>query len=86
MPLNRYSRFGPSGIISPGRRAPHEDVGRLAVGLIGGVQGIGEDINTGLDVPFNATIKVKGPHRLADGFLDFVADIYKDTIRKITRA
>lgn len=70
---------------SPGQRAPHQDFGQLATGLIGDGQSVGESICGVLDTPFDATIRIKGPHRLVDNALDYSGRLVQNTIREVTQ-
>lgn len=66
----------------PMEKAPHQDLGQLASDFIGDLQGAGETICEFLDEPFNQTLKIDGPHRIADNMLDLGSGIVRDSLRK----
>ena len=68
------------------KKAPHEDAGELVHdGVLGNLESVGEVACEALDIPLDATIKIKGPHRIVDGALDYGVDKTRDLIQKITR-
>jgi hypothetical protein len=68
----------------PGRNSPAQDIGLLVNGFIGDVQGAGEKISEALDMPFDATVHIQGPHRVVGDFLNSVTGVGRDFIGKIT--
>ncbi|MDO9333434.1 MAG: hypothetical protein Q7T57_02790 [Dehalococcoidales bacterium] len=68
------------------KKAPHEDAGELVHdGVLGNLEAVGGAACEALDIPFDATVKIKGPHRLVDGGLDFGVDTAMNAVKKITR-
>lgn len=72
-------------IPDPGRDAPHSDAGRLVTGFVADVQSVGGQVMNVMDMPFNATVKVAGPHRIVDNVLNAGGDIVRDAVTKVTR-
>lgn len=68
----------------PGKRAPHQDLGILVDVLISNAEGVGEAIMGVLDKPFEATIKIRGPHRLVDNLLDTGAETVRSILKKLS--
>lgn len=85
-PISEDVQRGISGppLPHPLKLAPHQDLGLLVNGFIGDVQGAGEKISEVLDMPFDATVGIPGPHRLVGGFLDAVSGAGRDFISKVT--
>lgn len=77
--------IGPYGPPRPLEKAPHKDAGELADDFVGDLQGIGEHIMRALDMPFDATIHIKGPHRLVDSSLDIPSGLVRGVIKTYTR-
>lgn len=71
--------------INPMRTAPHQDIGGTVCAITGGFQSVGETVCSYLDVPFDATVRISGPHRLIDGYMDLIADASRDLLRKVTK-
>lgn len=69
----------------PMEKAPHQDAGELVVGVAGTLEGVGGYACDLLDKPFDATVKIKGPHRLVDGALDTVGGQVKGIVKSVTR-
>lgn len=85
-PLNEEVRVGFSGppTPNPGVNAPHQDLALLVTGFVGDAQAAGETVSQLLDKPFDATVKIAGPHRLVGGFLNSVSGFARDRVGKIT--
>lgn len=77
--------IGPYGPPRPGEKAPHKDVGELADDFVGDLQGIGEHLMRALDMPFEATIHIDGPHRLVDSSLDIPSGFIRGLVKTYTR-
>jgi hypothetical protein len=70
LPVEVQTGFKGPEIPEPMRESPGKDAAELVSGFIGDVQGIACKANELLDVPFDATIKIPGPHRAIQGALD----------------
>jgi hypothetical protein len=69
----------------PGTRAPHQDLGELADGLVGDLQGVGGKISNLLDIPLEATVGLPGPHRIIDNALNAVSAAVRGAIRTTSK-
>jgi hypothetical protein len=68
------------------QNSPGQDVGRLVTGFIGDVQGVGKMISDTLDIPFDKTVKIQGPHRVIDGYLNKTSGMVKNFIKDATHS
>jgi hypothetical protein len=66
----------------PLEKAPHQDLGELVDGLMGGLKSAGETVCNFLDQPFDHTLKINGPHRIADNILDLSTGMARDILKK----
>lgn len=80
---------GPSGprvTPRPMKAAPHEDLGLIVDDFLGHLQSAGGTICDLLDKPFDKTLKILGPHRLIDGYLDVGNGAVRNFVKIMTRA
>jgi hypothetical protein len=70
---------------NPGKNSPAQDFGNLAGGFVGDVNSVGGTISSMLDKPFDATVKIEGPHRIADNVLNAGATLGQNIIRTVTK-
>jgi hypothetical protein len=86
-PLDYEVRSGFSGPTTPnpGVNAPHQDFGALVSGFVGDIQGVGGKICDMLDVPLDATVKIEGPHRIADRYLNMASGGIRFVVDKISK-
>jgi hypothetical protein len=69
---------------NPGVNAPHQDLGKLVSGFVGDIQGVGGKICEVLDKPLDATVKIEGPHRIADRYLNMASGGIRFVVDKLS--
>jgi hypothetical protein len=70
---------------NPGVNAPHQDFGMLVSGFVGDIQGVGGKICDMLDVPLDKTVKIEGPHRIADNALNVASGAFRAAVDRLTK-
>lgn len=69
-------------IPEPLKESPGKDIAELASGLIGDVQGVVSQASSLLDIPFDATVKIPGPHKVVQGCFNTVSGLARGLIDK----
>lgn len=67
-------------IPEPMKESPGKDIAELASGFIGDVQGVVGEASGLLDIPFEATVKIPGPHRVVQGCFNAVSGLARGLI------
>jgi hypothetical protein len=67
------------------KKAPHQDASELVSGVVGTLQETGATICGFLDKPFDAVLKIEGPHRIVDDALSVPTGLARDLVEVFQR-